>query len=196
VLCHAVVWPQPRRQGRTLLGLADVHARLRGVVVENLPAVDLITLEDGPGTLFYCDPPYLHATRATPRANGAFEMTEANHAELLAVLRACTGKVMVSGYPSALYDRELAGWGRHAFDMPNHTSGGRAKGRQTECLWCTFGDTASGTDFRARLGRPGSFSKSRRASGRPGPRLAVRACTTKQGNPWTTNRHSLNWPGG
>jgi hypothetical protein len=31
-------------------------------------------------------------------------MTEADHAELLAVLRACKGKVMLSGYLSDLYD--------------------------------------------------------------------------------------------
>jgi DNA adenine methylase len=68
--------------------LADVHARLRPVSLENLPALDLIRREDGPGTLFYCDPPYLHATRTSTAACGAFEMTEADHAELLAVLRA------------------------------------------------------------------------------------------------------------
>jgi DNA adenine methylase len=53
-------------------------------------------------------------------------------------LRACKGKVMLSGYPSALYDRELSGWNRHAFDVPNHASGARAKGRETEVLWCNF----------------------------------------------------------
>ena len=63
-------------------GLADVHARLRRVVVENLPALEVIRREDGPGTLFYCDPPYLHETRATVDAY-AFEMTEADHRELL-----------------------------------------------------------------------------------------------------------------
>jgi DNA adenine methylase len=119
-------------------GLADVHARLRPVVLENLPALHLVRREDGPGTLFYCDPPYLHRTRTSPAAYGAFEMTEAEHAELLAVLRACKGKVMLSGYPSALYDATLSGWNRHAFDVPNHASGARAKGRETEVLWCNF----------------------------------------------------------
>jgi DNA adenine methylase len=119
-------------------GLADVHARLRPVVLENLPALDLVRREDTPGTLFYCDPPYLHATRTSTAAYGAFEMTEAQHAELLAVLLACKGKVMLSGYPSVLYDEALAGWTRHAFDLPNHASGAKAKGRETEVLWCNF----------------------------------------------------------
>jgi DNA adenine methylase len=118
-------------------GLADVHARLRPVVLENRPALELIRREDAPGTLFYCDPPYLHKTRETTDAY-ALEMTEADHRELLAVLRACKGKVMLSGYPSRLYDDALAGWTRHAFDLPNQASGAKVKGRETEVLWCNF----------------------------------------------------------
>jgi DNA adenine methylase len=119
-------------------GLADVHQRLRGVVVENLPAVELIRREDTPGTLFYCDPPYLHETRTARRAYGPFEMTQADHTELLAVLGACKGKVMLSGYPSRLYAEELAGWTCHTLDVPNQASGAKVKGRETECLWCNF----------------------------------------------------------
>jgi DNA adenine methylase len=97
----------------------------------------LIRREDTPATLFYCDPPYLHETRATTDAY-AFEMTEADHAELLDVLKGCKGKVMLSGYPSALYDASLACWNRHAFDLPNHAAGGKSKARATEVLWCNF----------------------------------------------------------
>jgi DNA adenine methylase len=65
-------------------------------------------------------------------------MTEADHAELLGVLRQVRGKVMLSGYPSALYDGALTGWNRHTFDMPNHAAGGRSKRRVAESLWCNF----------------------------------------------------------
>jgi DNA adenine methylase len=65
-------------------------------------------------------------------------MTDGDHEELLAVLRACTGKVMVSGYASDLYDRGLAGWARHEFEPPNHAAGGGSKRRMTEVLWCNF----------------------------------------------------------
>jgi DNA adenine methylase len=67
-------------------GLPEVHARLRRVLIENIPAVKLIRREDAPNTLFYCDPPYLHTTRKATAAY-AFEMTEADHEELLDVLR-------------------------------------------------------------------------------------------------------------
>jgi DNA adenine methylase len=119
-------------------GLPAVHERLRRVVVENKPAVELIREQDGPGTLFYCDPPYLAATRTARKAYGLFEMTEAEHRELLEVLRSCRGKVMLSGYPSALYDTALACWKRHTFDLPNHASGAKTKDRETEVLWCNF----------------------------------------------------------
>jgi DNA adenine methylase len=119
-------------------GLAAVHRRLRDVLILNRPALEVIRGHDGPQALFYCDPPYPHDTRAAPDAYGDLEMTEADHRALLEVLRRCRGKVMLSGYPSALYDAALAGWSRHAFDLPNHAAGGRAKGRETEVVWCNF----------------------------------------------------------
>jgi DNA adenine methylase len=88
-------------------GLADVHARLRRVVIEHKPAMDLIREHDGPGTLHYVDPPYLPRTRTARKAYGKFEMTEADHRQLLDVLRQCKGMVMLSGYPSRLYDDAL-----------------------------------------------------------------------------------------
>jgi DNA adenine methylase len=118
-------------------GLAEVHARLRPVVVENLPALDVILREDSPDTLYYCDPPYLHDTRATTDVY-SHEMSEDDHRRLLEALRRCEGKVMLSGYPSALYDEALKDWTRHAFDLPNHAAAGKAKGRETEVLWCNF----------------------------------------------------------
>jgi DNA adenine methylase len=116
-------------------GLPEVHARLQRVLIENMPAVDLIGREDGPGALFYCDPPYLHETRASTDAY-AHEMTEQEHRTLLAALLECKGKVMLSGYSSQLYDSMLKDWRRHTFDLPNNAAGGETKRRMTEVLWC------------------------------------------------------------
>jgi DNA adenine methylase len=110
-----------------LEGLAAVHARLQRVVVLNRPAVDVIRQQDGPDTLFYCDPSYLHQTRAD-RDTYIHEMSVDEHRQLLDVLRTVQGKVMLSGYPSTLYASKLAGWSRHAFDLPNNAAGGAAKG--------------------------------------------------------------------
>jgi DNA adenine methylase len=120
-------------------GLPAVHARLSAVVIYNRPALDVIRAEDTPRTLFYLDPPYLHETRASTDTYGLHEMSEADHRELLAALKGCRGKVMLSGYRSDLYDNALSGWVRHDFDIANHAAGGENKRRMCECLWCNFG---------------------------------------------------------
>ena len=57
---------------------------------------------------------------------------------MLATLLGVQGKVLLSGYPSALYDEALSGWARHTFDLANHAAGGGSKRRMTEVLWCNF----------------------------------------------------------
>jgi DNA adenine methylase len=118
-------------------GLPAVHARLRRVVVLNRDALDVIRQQDGEKTLYYLDPPYLADSRTAPDVY-AHEMTVAQHESLLETIRSCKGKVMISGYANALYDRELAGWDRHEFSLPNNAAGGEIKRRMTEVLWANF----------------------------------------------------------
>lgn len=72
-------------------GLAEIAERLLRVQIENRPAIDVIQLYDDPDTLFYCDPPYVHASRGDNNAY-SFEMDEQAHRELARVLRQCRGK--------------------------------------------------------------------------------------------------------
>lgn len=123
----------------TVEGLPAVSERLRRVVILNRPALDVIRSEDTPKTLFYLDPPYLHETRKATRVYGDYEMSEGDHRDLLELLPRLRGKVMLSGYRSALYDEALSGWTRHEFPMPNHAAGGQTKRRMIECVWCNFG---------------------------------------------------------
>lgn len=119
-------------------GLPAVHTRLKRVVVLNRHAPDVILQQDGPDTLFYLDPPYLHETRRSTDAYGPCEMTEDGHRELLGLVQSVKGKVMLSGYPSPLYDTLLSRWTRHTFELPNNAAGGKKKARMTEVLWCNF----------------------------------------------------------
>jgi DNA adenine methylase len=112
--------------------LAD---RLAGVELRHAPALELIWEYDGPETLFYIDPPYLHETR-TARNIYRHEMTREQHAELLDVLAVCRGTVVLSGYANALYDRRLAGWQRQEIPIANHAGQGRQKQRRVEVVWC------------------------------------------------------------
>ncbi len=120
-------------------GLPDVHQRLRKVVILNQNACDVIRKQDGQHTLFYCDPPYVHETRSTT-GEYEFEMTEAQHRELLEILAGITGKFMLSGYPSELYreSEQRHGWKRHEFLIDNKAASGKVKETMTECLWCNF----------------------------------------------------------
>ena len=54
-------------------------------------------------------------------------MSEPEHRELLATLLECKGKVMLSGYPSTLYDSTLKNWTRHTFELPNNAAGGETE---------------------------------------------------------------------
>lgn len=118
-------------------GLPAVHERLKRVVILNRPALEVIRGQDGPRTLYYCDPPYLHSTRATT-GDYACEMTEADHEEMLETLLKCQGKVMLSGYRNELYDAKLASWRRVDWDVANHAAGGETKRRAVESLWLNF----------------------------------------------------------
>jgi DNA adenine methylase len=118
-------------------GLPAVHARLKRVAVLNRDALDVIRQQDGADTLYYLDPPYLGPTRACDDVY-AHEMTPEGHAELLEVIATCKGRVMLSGYPSELYDGRLRGWSRHEFVLPNQAAGGSKKRCMTEVVWCNF----------------------------------------------------------
>lgn len=104
------------------------------------------------GEFVYCDPPYLHSTRRS-RARYDFEMTDADHARLLGVLRALPCPVLLSGYPSALYDDALTGWGRDEFEVMT-----RGHTWATEVLWFNYPRPAAlhdvafvGDNYRERL---------------------------------------------
>lgn len=111
--------------------LQDVATRLRGVVIEQLDALEIIKRYDGPGTLFYLDPPYVHATRAD-RGTKAYrhELTDDQHGELAEALRNIKGMAVVSGYNCDLYDALYAGWQR----ISHNTHADRAV-KRTETLW-------------------------------------------------------------
>jgi DNA adenine methylase len=115
-------------------GLSDIGERLIRVQIENRPAVDVIRLYDGPATLFYCDPPYLHTTRGDSKAY-RFEMDEQEHIRLAATLHGCRGKIALSGYRNTLMDRLYKDWRRFDADAKQCHS---VKKMRRECLWMNY----------------------------------------------------------
>jgi len=91
--------------------LSAITKRMRGVVIENVSAVDLIRSADSESTLFYIDPPYLPETRWTVTPNAyKYEMTFEQHEQLLQLIQSLKGFVIISGYESELYMARLSGW--------------------------------------------------------------------------------------
>lgn len=102
--------------------------RLRGVLIENDQAMVLIDRHDRPDALFYIDPPYLPQTRGSRVYRE--DMSRADHEALLDRLQSVDGMVVLSGYPSALYDEALKGWTRR--ERTALADGAR---KRTEVLW-------------------------------------------------------------
>jgi DNA adenine methylase len=127
--------PGDRNAWETIKGeLPRIARRLARVELRCQDAIEVIAETDGPGTLFYLDPPYLHETR-TSRDIYSHEMSDAHHVRLLETITRCRGMVVVSGYAHPLYDEALSGWERTTFSMPNHAGQTRSKQRRTEVLW-------------------------------------------------------------
>jgi DNA adenine methylase len=117
--------------------------RLRGVVIENRDAIEVIAAQDSATTVFYCDPPYLAETRASSASHGyTHEMSNAQHEALAERLGSIEGAAVVSGYHSALYDRLYAGWQR--FERDALADGAEPR---REVLWVSPGAALSQVSF-------------------------------------------------
>lgn len=85
---------EPARFDVTKLGplLADVHERLAGVVIEQLPFDELIRRYDTPDTLFYLDPPYW----GCEADYGAGAFSRADFSKLAQLLGTIEGRFVLS----------------------------------------------------------------------------------------------------
>lgn len=116
--------------------LTTICQRLTGVLIENRPAIEVLRAHDAHETLHYVDPPYMHDTRVNGAAKGRYyrhELSDEQHAELLATLKTLRGFVVLSGYPSELYRAELKDWTMNTTSA--RISAGRGGSTRQECLW-------------------------------------------------------------
>jgi DNA adenine methylase len=109
--------------------LTVIIERLRGVVIENRNALELLLVHDSQDTIFYADPPYLPSVRDAGE-DYRFEMAEADHIELAERFNQTKGAVLVSGYHSELYDDLYKGWTRK-----EKNTRANMHGKRTEVLW-------------------------------------------------------------
>lgn len=131
--------------------------------------------------LVYADPPYVLATRTSAKRY-ACDYTDEDHRRLIGALRAVPAAVMLSGYPSALYDDLVGDWRSIRFQVM--TRGGP----RTEVVWMNFAAGQvqwarfAGLNFtdRQRIKRKAArWAANYRKLG-PGERLAVLAAILEQ----------------
>lgn len=145
-LRKAFAWSERKRGGQpgdlnawktALTVLPTIAERFREVYIFHKPAVEVIKTFNNKNTLLYCDPPYLHDTRQS-KETYAHEMDTDAHVELARILNSFSGKVILSGYPSLLYDRLFKDWNCEKRKIANHSSQQKAKVMKTECLFKNF----------------------------------------------------------
>lgn len=125
---------------------ADAAARLMLCAIECCPAVELIDRLATDETLIYCDPPYLADTRRSRSqrnvtADYLHDMgLPAQHEELAECLHRTPAKVLLSGYPSDLYDSLYADWNHVDLNVRIHASNAVKveRGDRVERIWMNY----------------------------------------------------------
>lgn len=115
--------------------MAPIAERLHNVSLDARPALDMIRAFGGfKDVLLYVDPPYLGSSRSDNPRQYRYEMNrESEHRELAEALTACRAAVVLSGYPSPLYDGLYADW--HVTKINTATYQGGKRAARTEVLW-------------------------------------------------------------
>ncbi len=107
--------------------------RLKGVQIENLPAIELLARYNTEDVFAYLDPPYLHGTRKNYLYK--YEMTDEDHETMLKTVLNHPGIFLISGYENDMYNDYLSGW-RKAIISTQSECGYKRK----EVLWMNYED--------------------------------------------------------
>ncbi len=110
--------------------LGVIAARLADVQIENGKAETVMERFDAPTTLHYLDPPYVLETRNKSPRLYKYEWSDDDHRHLAETAKGLKGMVLISGYPSGLYDELYAEWRR-----VEKTAYAEAQKQTIECLW-------------------------------------------------------------
>ena len=111
--------------------------RLRGVVIENRDALELIPLIDTADTLHYIDPPYQNGTREKNCVGRSYkhEMDDDQHRQLIELVKSLKGMVVISGFMCDIYAQGLEGWAMVQKRAVGQSGNSHGMKYNTECLW-------------------------------------------------------------
>jgi DNA adenine methylase len=120
----------PKLWARLPQCIREASIRLLEAQIENCLAIEAIKRHNGERVLIYADPPYLHNTRTANTKSYRYEMTDADHEELLQALLEHKGMAVISGYDNDLYNGTLRGWHKETINTIAELAA-----KRTECLW-------------------------------------------------------------
>ena len=119
--------------------LQFIANRVKNANILNISVFDVIKNWDEEDSLMYLDPPYLPSTREENSTNiYGHEMTVEDHIKLLNLAKNARSNVIISGYSSSLYNRNLKGWRIKKKNVPNNSGQGKTKERRVEVLWMNY----------------------------------------------------------
>ena len=106
----------------TLDSLPAFHERVMRVQIECDDWRTILHNYDTPDTFFYLDPPYV----VSKRSGGKYthELTDDDHADLIAVVQKLDGMVLLSGYDNGLYQPLTeTGWHTKSWETVSYAAG-------------------------------------------------------------------------
>lgn len=138
-------------RSRACIAKLSAEAGVNAICADALQALPVLIPTLPADAVIYADPPYLLSTRRGRRYY-QHELSDQDHASLLALLQAAPCRVLLSGYPSKLYGAALRTWRCISYRT-------RTRGRTvTECLWANYPEPEelhdwryAGANYRQRL---------------------------------------------
>jgi len=106
-----------------------------GLTVKNTCAISFLEGEAqalGPESFIYLDPPYPLESRKSNKPVYDFELSDQEHARILAAIKTLDCNIAISTYPNGLYDKELGTWRKIEFQSMTR------RGLSTEILFMNY----------------------------------------------------------
>lgn len=121
---------------------AEVHRRLQGIKIREADALDVLEEKGTDGDRFiYVDSPYLPETLGASKQLYQVHFQTQEHQRMLELAKNAKAKIMISGYPSRLYDETLLTdprWKSYVLATPRRTSSPRDKTLGCEIIWVNY----------------------------------------------------------
>lgn len=144
------LWEAERRARRRLEERApEVHRKLQGISIREADALEVLAEKGTERDRFiYLDSPYLPETLGSAKQLYQIQFSEEEHLRMLELAKEAKAKIMISGYPSSLYDQTLLvdpRWKSYVLATPRRTSSPRDKTLGCEIIWVNYAlpETAS-----------------------------------------------------